>query len=91
MNFINLETQTTQRLIRWNKIQIKQLTTEKVYLQHIIQLYYNSCNPIQPEAVLSKTAFICLNKAKEELVAVKKNIGMLTELQWQLKNSLRGG
>lgn len=88
---INLDTKTIQQLIRYNKVEIRSLDTEKKYLEHLVQLYWNSCNPLDKYSVLSSTAFSCLNKAKVSLNATKKKLKVLAALQWHLKNSLRGG
>ena len=89
MNFIYLDTCTIQQLIMHNKQQIRELDTEKKYLEHIIQLYWNSCDPIHPNGILSSTAFSCLNKAKDDLAAIKKKLKLLSETQYALKYSIR--
>jgi len=89
MNFVHLDTSLIQKLIRYNKVQIRGLEADRKYLEHIIQYYWNSCNPLHPQGVLSSTAFSCLNKAKDELQRVKKTIKMLAELQYSLKYSIR--
>lgn len=87
MNFIYLDTRTVQQLIAFNKVQIRELDTDKKYLEHIIQLYWNSCDPIHPNGILSSTAFTCLNAAKGDLAAIKKKIKLLAALQYSLKYS----
>jgi len=88
-HFVYLENSNIQQLIRYNKTQIKELDTERAYLEHIIQLYWNSCNPITPNSVLSHTAFSCLNRAKDGLIKIKKKLKLLAEFQYELKKSIR--
>lgn len=89
MNFIYLDTRTIQQLIQHNKVQIRELDTEKKYLEHIIQLYWNSCDPIHPNGILSSTAFSCLNRAKDDLATIKKKLKLLAETQYACKYSIR--
>lgn len=89
MNFIYLDTRTIQQLIQHNKVQIRELDTNRKYLEHLVQLYWNSCNPIEPNSILSNTAFKCLNEAKADIKEIKKKIKMLAALQYSLKYSLR--
>lgn len=89
MNFIYLDTRTIQQLIQHNKVQIRELDTNRKYLEHLVQLYWNSCNPVEPNSILSSTAFKCLNEAKADIKEIKKKIKMLAALQYSLKYSLR--
>lgn len=89
MTLIPMQVSTVQSLIRYNKTQIKELETDRDYLKHLIQLYFNSCNPVDPYSVLSYTSFSCLNKCKDELQAVNKKLKMLAEAQFSLKYSIR--
>lgn len=84
-----IQVSTIQALIKYNKTQIKELDTERAYLRHIIQLYYNSCNPMDPYGVVSSTAFYCLNQAKDDLAVIKKKLKLLSELQASLKYAVR--
>lgn len=89
MTLIPMQVSTVQSLIRYNKTQIKELETESAYLKHLIQLYFNSANPLTPNSTLSHTAFLCLNAAKDDLAKIKKQIKMLSEVQYSLKYSIR--
>lgn len=86
---VELDIRVIQQLIRYNKTQIKELDTEKKYLEHIIQLYYHSCNPLDKKGALSSTAFSSLNKAKDDLIKIKKMLKLLSEVQYALKSSIR--
>lgn len=89
MTIVPMQVSTVQALIKHNKVEIRSLETEKKYLQHIIQLYWNSSNPLEPSGVVSATAFFCMNKAKGDLAAVKKRLKLLAEVQYSLKYSIR--
>lgn len=87
--FVQMEVGAIQQLIQFNKVQIRELDTERKYLEHIIQLYWNSCDPIHPSGILSSTAFSCLNAAKGDLAIIKKKLKLLSETQCALKYSIR--
>ena len=86
MKFINLNPNLVQQLISYNKTQIKELDTQRIYLEHLVQLYWNSSDKMYPYGILSSTSFNCLNRAKSDLIGVKKTLKMLAEFQYQLKS-----
>lgn len=88
--FVQMNIPTIQAMIKYNKKQIRELQTERDYLRHLTQLYYNSCDKIDPYGILSSTSFTCLNSARDELVSVKKRLKLFAEVQHALKKSIRG-
>lgn len=87
--FIYLDTHTIQQLIQYNKVQIRELDTEKKYLEYLItEIYWPKANPSNL-GVISQKNYEMLNKAKDDLAAIKKKLKLLVETQYALKYSIR--
>lgn len=89
MNFIHLDTRTIQQLIQFNKKHIKELQTESDYLKYLIaEKFWPFANPSN-EGYVSQRSYEMLNKTKDDLRGIQKNIKLLAEVQRKLKASIR--
>lgn len=79
----------TMQLIKHNKKQIRELETERKYLEHMISQHYWPCSDPLDNRISSHISFTLLNKAKDDLREIKKKLKMLAEVQYALKYSIR--
>ena len=84
MPAIILTKEQIQALIAYNKQQIAALEMHQNVLKESIQVLWEASNPIDT-SVVSTTAFQCLNECKNSLRKVKKQIKLLAQVQYSLK------
>ena len=78
-----------QSLVQYNKTQIRELQLEKQYLEYLITTkYWPNADP-NNFGVISQKSYEMLNKAKDDLRAIKKKLKLLAELQYSLKYSIQ--
>lgn len=84
MPAIILTKEQIQALIAYNKQQITALEEQQSILKDSIKVLWEASDPMDI-SVASTTTFQCLNECKNSLRKVKKQIKLLAQVQYSLK------
>lgn len=86
---VTLNTSTIQQLIQFNKVQIRELQTERDYLLYLITEKFWPNSLPNNSGYVSQRSYEMLNKTKDDLRGICKSIKLLAEVQRKLKASIR--